>query len=303
MASLFSFLIGLNLLVVVVMLVLTPMLFTRGVWACMGKGLSPMPPGPELRAVPGLYGPGAFTAWVLCTISAIIDASAGDHPSSRLSPDLIASLVYSTCSVYWHHGRSITRFVGGYDIFQDYSTQAGSFVFNVSVLLHALGLVFSTKQKKKFWSILTSWNIYLSFISPMTFAVTTIKAVVTLSFILPMVSIIAYSIARESNLSPWRRVPFPLLPFIMLEAFRCQFSTTRILIIPKTTSSLTDLDQFVSLATGITVVAYQWKLWDLARIARRLRTKIRRAPVRSASLELEATIPASRSILVRSRAM
>jgi hypothetical protein len=264
---------------VLLFVALTPIFFVPGIWACMGKGSSPMPPGPELEAVSGLYGPGAYIAWIVCTMCAIISSATEKNPSSRLSPDMITSLLYSIISVYWYHGRFFSRWTEGSDILQDYSTQAASFIFNISTLLHGLGFIFNSNRRKNLWAVFVLWDAWLSFTSPITFAFLPKKSILIQVYFVPIISIATYITVKYHNQSPWMLVPLPLLSFVLLEAFRCQFSTARIFVIPKTASSLTDSDQFVSLITAIAVVTYQWKLWDLASITRKLQTRSRRTPV------------------------
>jgi hypothetical protein len=266
---------------VLLFVALTPIFFVPAIWACMGKGSSPMPPGPEIDAVSGLYGPGAYIAWVLCTMSAIISSATEKNPSSTLSPDIITSLLYSNVSVYWYHGRFFSRWTEGSDILQDYSAQTASFVFNVSTLLHGLGYIFNSKRRKNLWAVFVVWDVWLSWISPVAFAFLARKSIVIQFYFAPMILIITYIIVEYHNPSRWMLVLLPLLSFVLLEALRCQFSTARILVIPKTASNLTDLDQFVSLITAIVVLTYQWKLWNLASITRKLQTRSRRTPVQS----------------------
>jgi hypothetical protein len=59
------------------------------------------PPTTELASVSGFYGPGAYWAWVLCTISAIVGSIKDKDTSSMLSSDQVASFIYSASSMYW----------------------------------------------------------------------------------------------------------------------------------------------------------------------------------------------------------
>jgi hypothetical protein len=248
---------------------------------------SSITPGREVDQVSGLYGPGAYSAWVLSTISAIISSATEDNSSSSISTDQLASFLYSTCSMYWYHGRLARyRLTIGPDIIQDYSVQAASFVFNVSTLFHSLGCIFSTEQKRFPWLIIVLWDAWLSWICPMMFTSPVSLAIHLLILPFILVLLIWFKTTRNPNI---RKLALLFLPFALLEAVRCQFSTTRILIIPKTTSKLFDLDQLVSLITVMVVIAYQWELWNVPKVARKLRTRFGRTLVRRHSLQLEAS--------------
>ncbi|PVF92682.1 hypothetical protein CPB86DRAFT_819444, partial [Serendipita vermifera] len=104
--------------------------------------LPSIPQSKDIAEVPRFYGPGAYIAWVFCTVSAIIGSATRRPSKLRLSPDQIASYVYSAASMYWNYGRILWYSLKELDLIEDPSVQAASFVFNVSALLHGLGLIF-----------------------------------------------------------------------------------------------------------------------------------------------------------------
>jgi hypothetical protein len=277
--SLFTFVI----LITLVMYAATPSVIRD----IAGQIVSSVPRNMEREGVSGVYGPGAYTAWILCTTSAII-SSAAKSSSSKLSPDQIASFLYSTFSMYWYHIRCSWYGRESLDLVQDYSVQAASFVFNVSTLLHSLGCVLSTEEKNGPWIVLLIWDTWILCTCPMALINRASSAIHVL--IIPIVFILIFYIKAKITPHPWKLVPFLLVPFGLLEAVRCQFSSTRIFIIPKTGSSITDLDQLVSLVTTIVVIVYEWRLWDLQGVARKLRKFLRRSPIRSNSTQLEASV-------------
>jgi hypothetical protein len=281
----------LSLAIIVVELILIPVAFIVSnplvlIGFMRGSSL-PMPRSQDIEAVSGLYGPGTYIAWVLCTISAIIGSATKDPPSRGLSPDQIASFIYSISTMYWYYGRIVWYRPWGLDLIQDHSVQAASFVLNVSTLFHGLGFILSSERKKKPWLFFVVWDAWLACISPMILVdIPSLLLVVT---VFPMLQSLVPTFMILFRLSPWKLVLLSLLPFTLLEAVRCQFSTTSLLIMPKTASSLTDLDQFVSLITALILVVYQWRLWNLADIAHKLRRRFGRNPTRSNSIQLEAS--------------
>ncbi|PVF90786.1 hypothetical protein CPB86DRAFT_830855 [Serendipita vermifera] len=132
----------------------------------MGKVTRPNPRSRDIEVVSGLYGPGAYIAWVLCTISAIIGTSTKPDPS-KVYTDLIASFIYSTVSTYWVNGRYAWFYPKGVDILEDCSLQAGSFVFNVSAFLHDLGFLLCTEGQRVFCVPMIICDLYWANLSPM----------------------------------------------------------------------------------------------------------------------------------------
>jgi hypothetical protein len=246
----------------------------------------PQAPSGELEEVPGLYGPGAYWAWVLCTISAIISSATEGHSSSALSPDQIASFIYSICSMYWYHGRVAWYGLHGPVILKDHSIQAASFVLNACSVLHILGAIFSIKKKRTPWIVLIIWELYLLFLSPMMEISRTTIAVH--GYFFPVLCLVCAVIAFVFHPWYWATTLVSLIPFIWMEALRTQwFSTYSFQISPKTTYEITDLDQMVSLLSATAVVVYQWKLWRPSAVIRRLRTAFRRNTTRNSSNRLE----------------
>jgi hypothetical protein len=252
-----------------------------------GQILSPIHRENGIEGVSGLYGPGAYSAWVFCTTSAII-GSAVKTGSSKLSPDQIASFLYSTFSMYWYHIRCSWYQQQSSELVQDYSVQAASFVFNISTLFHSLGCIFSTEENNGAWILFLIWDTWILWACPMAFLNGTSEAIHML--IIPIVFMLIFYLKANIRPRPWKLVPFLLLPFGLLEVVRCQFSSTWIFVIPKTGSSLTDLDQLVSLVTAIVVTVYEWRLWDLQGVARKIRKGLQRTPTRSNSTQLEASV-------------
>ncbi|PVF90944.1 hypothetical protein CPB86DRAFT_830805 [Serendipita vermifera] len=127
----------------------------------------PQPPNGEIENVSGLYGPGAYWAWVLCTISAILSSAVEDNPQSMISADHIVSFLYSMSSTYWYYIRVAWYGLEGPALLQDHSVQAAAFTLHTSSLLYALGAIFSTRGKKGPWIIFAVWDCWLLWISPM----------------------------------------------------------------------------------------------------------------------------------------
>ncbi|PVF94140.1 hypothetical protein CPB86DRAFT_800674 [Serendipita vermifera] len=249
----------------------------------------PMPRSKDIEAVSGLYGPGAYIAWVLCTISAIINSSKSH--SSKLSPDLIASFIYSTASTYWYYGRFIWFQPKGLDLLEDCSIQAGAFLFNVATLFHGLGIILTREAQNPPWVIITFLDIMHESLSPMVLGTEWLGLICLLlwwGFIFGMV------FTPRHWWKLWMSLLIPPLHFILLEIPRTRHFTTSTFILPKTGSKITDLDQLVSLISGVTVVIYQWELWNLARIGRKLQTKFRQHLRQSDSIQMEANIRDSR---------
>jgi hypothetical protein len=172
------------------------------------------------------------------------------------------------------------------DFIQDYSIQAASLVFNVSAFFHGFGFVFSTDRKRIPWFLFVAWDTWLWLVSPLTFL--TIFSIAVHLLMLPLLVSSISGIAKSIKPSPWKLATLLLLPFSLLEAVRYQVFVTPLFIMPKTTSSLADLDQFVSLMTAIVVVVYQWKLWHLLEVLHKLRTRFGWTPVKGNSLLLES---------------
>lgn len=242
----------------------------------------PIPRSREIEAVSGLYGPGAYVAWVLCTVSAIIGSSTQHSPSPRIRADHLASLIYSRTSTYCYYGQVLWYSPRGLDIIQDYSVQAASFVFNVSVLLNAIGFRSSPTNKQNIWLHVGIWDMWLAFFSPMTLV--NVRSTWMHVFVIPLTLAATFFSLPAPFFESLSSPPFPFLPFVLLEAVRTQFFTTSPLILPRSASNFTDLDQLVSLLAAITVVVYQWGLWNLPEIARKLRTKFGRYHPREDSM-------------------
>ncbi|PVF92680.1 hypothetical protein CPB86DRAFT_877719 [Serendipita vermifera] len=190
----------------------------------------------ELESVSGLYGPGAYTAWVLCTISAIFDSRYAEGSSPKFSPDQLASFLYSTVSTYWYYGRVLRFNIRPGAIVQDCSAQAASVVFNVSVLLHGLGVSFSTEEKGGLWLAFAMWDIWLWAFSPMTYS-DILSMCIHMGFT-PLPELILVQIAHEDRPDPWKFAPFFFIPFILLETTRTRYFNSPLLIVPKSSSVL-----------------------------------------------------------------
>ncbi|PVF95426.1 hypothetical protein CPB86DRAFT_592710 [Serendipita vermifera] len=228
------------------------------------------PPSGDIADVSGLYGPGTYWAWVLCTISAIVSSSIKGHSSSIISPDQIVSFVYSTFSTYGYYIRVVWYGLEGHTLLQDHSAQAAAFVLHMSTLFHALGAIFSTEDKEGPWLALVVWDYWLLWISPMM-TIDLHSRLIT-SIATPIVFLCFFLVAGAYRSSPWRVAPSSLLLFIFLEAVRTQYFVTHSFCVsPKTTYSLTDLDQLVSLASAIAVMIHQWELWNPPKVLQRLK--------------------------------
>ncbi|PVF94143.1 hypothetical protein CPB86DRAFT_789317 [Serendipita vermifera] len=265
------------------------------------------PRSKEIEGVPGLYGPGAYSTWVLCTISAIISSAIRDPASSMLSTDLIASIIYSTSSTYWFYGQVVWYRPKNLDIIQDYSFQAASLVLNISIFFHWIGLVLSMKKRTP-WSFMVFWDWCLWSLSPLTF-IDTLSACM---HFLPIIIILGIHVGLEHmsvqfrefvsrrnnpNTNKASAIHFSfLLPSILCETLRMQSFTTSFSILPKSAAKITDLDQMVSLITGIAVVVHQWKLWNLPGTAYKLYSNFRRNIFRGHSIELEASTSVPRNV-------
>jgi hypothetical protein len=87
---------------------------------------------------------------------------------------------------------------------------------------------------------------------------------------------------------PLKIAPLPLMLFILFEAVKANnLGIHSIVFTPRTASHLTDMDQLVSLVTVIGVTLHQWKLWNVPRVIRLLRTPLRPNPFRGKSVYLE----------------
>jgi hypothetical protein len=251
----------------------------------IGSPPLPRPQNDGIEAVSGLYGPGAYIAWTLCTISAIISSATHNHPSTMFSPDQIVSFLYSAFSTYWYYCRVFWYETKSLDFMQNYPVQAGAFVFNVSTLFYGFGITFSVRKKRSPWFYFLIWEYWLGAHSPpaRTGGLRLIP-IHLFSFILTMP--IGFFVQLPEP-HPRVLIPLFLLEFALLEAIRCQLSTKWILVIPRAASSITDLDQLVSLITAIVLVAYQWELWNLPTIAHKLHTRLRQDPTSGNSIRLE----------------
>jgi hypothetical protein len=255
----------------------------------IGGGTSPTHQDTKIGEVSGLYGPGAYIAWVLCTISAIIGSATKHDSPLLLSSDQIASFLYSTCSLYWSYCHGLRYQPEGRKFIQDPSVQAASFVFNVSALLHGIGLLFSTEEKRAPWVYLVIWDGWLCFFSPIAF----LSGGLFLTHILGLYTQIISLGPVFTPIKPpsWLTSTFLLGPFSLLEIGRRHLSDSPIDYIPRTTSSLTDLDQFVALVTAIVALVYQWRIWDFPPIRDRLQGAFRQTPTRGNSIQLEESLP------------
>ncbi|PVF94137.1 hypothetical protein CPB86DRAFT_818213 [Serendipita vermifera] len=246
----------------------------------MGKVTRPNPLSRDIEAVSGLYGPGAYIAWVLCTISAIISTSSKSN-SSKFPPDMIASLVYSTVSTYWYHGRWVWYQPQGLDLLQDCSIQAGAFVFNVAAFFHDISLLLSTETKILPWVFIVLCDFWLGCISPMLNSHEYLGAV---GPVLQAGVLVAVVVAICLQSRPWVFCLISCLHFMALELPRTQLFTASLVFWPQTASRITDFDQIVYLVTGMAFIAYRWELWNLLRTSQNIRTKFRRSPLRSNSI-------------------
>jgi hypothetical protein len=283
-----TFALSLSILVKILMIVSVLASSPLTLMKTIGEGASLTPQATAIQEVSGLYGPGAYTAWVLCTVSAIIGSATNDDSSLMLSPDQITSFLYSTGSLYWSYCHAL-RYQPEYrDFIQDPSVQAASFVFNVSALLHGIGLVFSTERKREIWRFFVVWDAWLCLTSPISFIDGPSFLMQIMGLGTSIFSILPTLFPEKP--SPWVFSFLLLMPFIALEATRLQFSDGLINFIPKTTSSLTDLDQLITLVTAVVLLVYQWRIWDLRPIYDRLRGRSRRTPIRG-YLILKGTLP------------
>jgi hypothetical protein len=245
-----------------------------------------MPPNIELASVSGFYGPGTYWAWVLCTMSAVVGSTTDKNPS-LLSPDQVASFIYFLSSIYGN-GRRIARCQYPlYDnLIQDPSFQAASFVLNTATLVYGLGAAFSTPRKKIPWIVFAVWSLVLLFLSPMAHSDTSLQWACTF-----IILVMYYPIGIGAILTghAWKISPFLLVPFTLLEMIKARsLGIDPTFITPRTTSKITDMDQIAALLAAIGVIVYQWKLWNVPyNIARRIRRRFQRNPVRSNSIELE----------------
>lgn len=247
--------------------------------------LPSIPQSKDIAEVPRFYGPGAYIAWVFCTVSAIVGSATRRPSKLRLSPDQMASYIYSATSMYWNYARILWYSLKGLDLIEDPSVQAAFFVFNVSALFHVLGLLLSTEERKGAWLSMVVWDSWRWFLSPMLFV--SEASVWIHTIILPTVLIIMIVATGKIRPRPWNLALFLLLPFALLEAARSQFFTTPPLLLPRSSSNIMDKDQLAFLTTGITIIVYQWELWNLPRVSRRFRTKFGQKHIRSKSVQLE----------------
>ncbi|PVF92823.1 hypothetical protein CPB86DRAFT_158062 [Serendipita vermifera] len=250
-------------------------------------GKRPQPPSGEVENVPGLYGPGAYWAWVLCTISAISSSAAEGHSSSIVTPDQIISFIYSTSSMYWYYIRAAWYGIEGPALLQDHSVQAASFILHISSLFHALGAISSTEDKRIPWLFFAIWDCWLLWISPMM--TVDLRSMLVTTTILPILFSGCLTLTIQYQSSHRGTALSLLLPFIVLEAVRTRFfADYSFLMSPRTTYNITDLDQIVSLISAITVIVYQWELWKPSSVLQRSRAYFRLTPVRSNSIRLES---------------
>jgi hypothetical protein len=243
------------------------------------------PPTTELASVSGFYGPGAYWAWVLCTISAIVGSIKGKDTSPMLSSDQVASFIYSASSMYWYHARVVWYRLDGPNLLQDPSVQAASLVLNVSLLLHGFGALFSAKRKRIPWLVILVWDAWFLLLSPIMSV--GLFPIIAHCGIFPLVCGIVFQNVDKIH-HPLKIAPLPLMLFILFEAVKANnLGIHYIVFTPRTTSHLTDMDQLVSLVTVIGVTLYQWELWNVPRVVRLLRTHLRRNPFKVNSVYLE----------------
>ncbi|PVF94139.1 hypothetical protein CPB86DRAFT_818216 [Serendipita vermifera] len=137
----------------------------------------------------------------------------------------------------------------------------------MSTLFHTLGLLLSDETKRDPWFYMIYWDLWLAWLSPMTF--TDVPWAVIGIF-----NVILFDMTIPFNSSVARLPPiFLYLHILFLESLRTRLFTTSLIILPQTASKLTDLDQFVSLMTGVAIMAYQWELWNPPQFIRKVRMK------------------------------
>jgi hypothetical protein len=228
-------------------------------------------PSTDISSVSGFYGPGAYWAWFICTISAVVGSTTKSHPPSPvLSLDQVASFIYSTYSTYWYYIRVLYYGLYGSNILRDPSVQAASLVLNMSALLHALGVMVSVEEKRIPWVLFAAWDILLLFFSP-TMSVHLFSALLHLT--IPLMFYILAIVSEKFQIY-WTTRSFPFLIFILLEGVKAHyFGTYSFTFTPKTASKITDMDQMVSFMTAIAGVVYQWQLWSVPSLVQRLRIR------------------------------
>jgi hypothetical protein len=243
------------------------------------------PPNTELASVSGFYGPGTYWAWVLCTISAIVSSST-DSNTSPISADQIASFIYFISSMYGNGGRiARCQFPLHDNLLQDPSFQAASLVLNTAISLYGLGATFSTERKRIPWVVFAVWSLLVLFLSPMAHLDTSLQWAYVFIILAMYCPIGVGAMLTEHS---WIILPFLLMPFLLLEMVKAySLGIDPTFITPRTTSKITDMDQIASVLTAIGVIIYQWELWNVPNVIRHIRTRFRRNPVRSNSIQLE----------------
>ncbi|PVF95427.1 hypothetical protein CPB86DRAFT_592712 [Serendipita vermifera] len=170
------------------------------------------PPSGDIADVPGLYGPGTYWAWVLCTISALLSPSVKGHSSSVITPDQVVSLVYSTFSTYWYYIRAAWYGLEGPILLRDHSAQAAAFTLNIMTLFHTLGAIFSPEDKQAPWLILVVWDCWLLWGGPMMSMDLHSKMLQMIG--IPIVFLYFFLVIEANPSSPWKVAPSSLLLFV-----------------------------------------------------------------------------------------
>ncbi|PVF91536.1 hypothetical protein CPB86DRAFT_878461, partial [Serendipita vermifera] len=233
-------------------------------------------PCTTLEDVSGYYGPGAYWAWLLTTLSAAASTLSKADMGS-ISMDFIASSVYVIAAM----GDFQFRLCLGCDIKSDFQAQAALHIISVSGLCN---FIFLSMGEWKFrgkvdrgplssgkWVL---WRTLLSFI--------TIESISRIYWVQedrdfgPSVSVLLlfglmllqlYIFRNTTNSWIQRALPYWLVCLLL---GTCTFKYQRderlyawLLSPPPTQAKFSDMDQIVPLAATMLALSAQWKVWTI----------------------------------------
>jgi hypothetical protein len=230
-------------------------------------------PCTTVESISGFYGPGAYWAWILTTISAIASTlSAGGE--KELSIDFVSSSLYTLVAM----GDLQLRACVKCDPQFDFQVKASLQVISMSSILCFLALLVgeiwrkgdNTGPSSGRWQL---WKALLFF--PFLQAALWVSWIIkhSISVLLGIFMVVCFAgggmwLVLQENVA-WRIIRHSYLCLIahMLAAFQWSDQTsllTRPTLIPLSGAKLSDMDQVLTLVAAILVMIVQWKVGSRA---------------------------------------
>lgn len=254
-----------------------------------------MEPNLDLSNVSGLYGPGAYWAWVMGTTSALIGAVSDSEEVVQKFPfvslDFVISMLYVIATSFDFLRRAYLISLGEQLVRADVECQAAMHVCYMALPFLIIAITVSNRTLRHIWT--AAYLLGGAYAVPMIWGALDKKPgdyEYWFEGLYSVWQLLAYAILIPIDQAPPRvkRIFIPVFLFLHLCIFEYSERRPRSFapisfFTPISGSKITDLDQAVSLISAAFALAFQW--W---RYPRRLFQKKRPEPVRSTSLLVES---------------